>query len=352
MGERRWQWTLVLAVGALALLLATGGGVVAGTAAAATAPTDACAGVGNETVVVATPPGDDPIGPGETVPVYAGSEVVLDLCQPPNGTRTLDPGQLPWATVVEASTHRVRLRVQTAPNASLGALTAGSAVPGPDLRIVGGAVESDLVAGPITVGVANRAAVLDRAETAFLERERALEDRIETLANRTAAVENGSHPNATALRRVLAADRAYANATAALQAELYAVADSPVGGAQAATALGALERRSTAAENRTRATIEDHGDALRQRERSATWALRLRVVGLGALGLVLGALAGALLPTRRGRAARRRLAVGEWTTYSRRAVLLPALVAVVLCCLGLAWLALGVGDALLEVMVP
>lgn len=344
MREGTGRLALVCCVGLIALALAGG----AGSASA----TDTCAAVENETIVVTTPPSEQPAGPNDTLSVYPGSEVVVHLCQPEDGTRTLRSDGPTWATVVDESTHRLRLRVETAPDGSLGTLVADSAVPGPELRIAGRSVESDLIDGTIPVASEAGATALLEAEERFLERERTLEARLADLAAATNRVENGAEPNGTSIRRVAVANAAYHNATDALRSELYATAESSVGDASTSSAIVALDADATAMENRTRAGLASHGDALADRERSLTWALRLRIVGIGLLGVAIGALAGAVLPTRRGREARHRLAAGKWTTYSRRAVLLPTIVGVLLCCAGLWWLATNAGGALTEVLVP
>lgn len=340
---------LALALVVAVLAVAIAAGIGAGAERGATA--DACAGVENDTIL-ATPPGDEPVGPGGTVSVYAGSEVVVHRCQQANGTRTFRTEGISWATVVHRSDRTLRLRVASAPDESLGALAASGTVPGPELRIVGRSVQTDLVEAPIPVQSEAQASALVEAEAELLDRERTLERRLTALATATAAVENGSEPNATAVRRVLAAHQSYRNATDAVRGELYAVAESPVGGARASSAIVALEARGDEVENRTRLGLEAHGDALGDRERSATWALRLRVVGIGLLGVAIGAVFGAIVPTRRGRAARRRLAAGDWTTYSRRAAVLPAIAGIVLLVVGVGWLLSNVGGALAEVLLP
>lgn len=330
------------AIAFLALALAPAAG-------AATAAADPCGTVEDQSVVV-TPPTDAPTGPDGTVAVYRGSEIVAHLCQPDGGT--LDADGLDWATVVEDGDERVRLRIDGPTNDSLGTLASPEAVPGPSLTIVDRTAESTLVNGSIPVGSAEQRADLRDAEATYLEREQALGNQLESLADATATVEDGSSPDDEPIADTVVAWREYRNASETLRDELYDVADSRVGGPTSAAAIQALGGRSTGVENRTAETLADHDAALRDRQRSLTWSLRLRVVGLGLLGVIVGAAAGAVLPTRRGRAARRRLARGDWTAYSRRAALVPVAVGVLLVCVGLGLLAVAVGDVLIEVMPP
>lgn len=337
---------LLLCIAAVLLCLA-----LAPAPGAATAAADPCGAAENQSVVV-TPPTDEPAGPDGTVAVYRGSEIVVHLCQPDGGDRTLDAADLDWATVLDDGSERVRLRVDGPTNDSLGTLATPDAVPGPSLAIVDRTVESALVDGSIPVGSAEQRAALRDAEATYLERERTLLYRLESLSNATATVDDGSSPEGEPIADTIAAWREYRNASETLRGELYDVADSPVGGPTSAAAIQSLGERSAGVENRTSRALADHDAALRDRQRSLTWSLRLRVVGLGLLGVVLGAVAGAVLPIRRGRAARSRLARGEWTAYSRRAALLPAAVGLLLVCVGLGLLAVTVGDVLLEVMLP
>jgi hypothetical protein len=193
---------------------------------------------------------------------------------------------------------------------------------------------------------------LRNAEAAFLQQEAALESQLDDLAASTAAVANGSTSSDDRVAETMAARRSYRNATDDLRAALFAVADGRVGGPASAAAIRGLDDRSEAMETRTRERLRLHDAALSDRQRSLTWSLRLRTIGIGLLGVVLGALAGSILPIRRGRVARRRIAAGEWTAYSRRALLVPAAIGLALCCLGLGWLAVTVGPALVEVMGP
>ena len=346
----RWSRQLLLAGILVAVALLFVAGVQSGTAGAAAA--DPCESVGNGTVVVATPPTDDPIGPAGTVSVYRGSELVVHLCQPENGTGTFRDDGLAWATVLESSEDRLRIRIEGETNHSLGALVTPGSVPGPTIRIVDRTVETSLVNGSIPVASADQRATLRRAESRYVERERALEAQLDELANATATVDGGGAPEGDPIAETMAARRSYRNASEQLRAELYAVADSSVGGPGSAAAIRALGERSTSLENRTRQRLQAHDAALADRQRSLTWSLRLRIVGLGLLGILLGGVAGALLPIRRGRAARRRLARGEWTSYSRRTVVLPAAIGVLVLCLGVGWLAITAGEAILEVVAP
>ncbi|WP_144060764.1 hypothetical protein [Salinarchaeum sp. Harcht-Bsk1] len=311
-----------------------------------------CADAGNDTIVVATPPADDPIGPDGTVAVYHGSELVVHLCQSENSTRTLDDGALQWGTVLESTDERLRIRVEGPTNDSLGTLVTPGTASGPSLAIVDRTVETSLVTGSIPVASADQRASLRRAESTYVQRERLLERQLQRLENATGTVEDGGEPTGDPIGETMATREAYRNASEQFRAELYAVADSSVGGPGSAAALRALGARSTGLENRTRHRLQAHDAVLRDRQRSLTWSLRLRIFGVGAIGILIGGVAGALLPIRRGRAARRRLAQGEWTTYSRRAILLPAAVGLVLLCLGIGWLAVTFGDVIVEVLAP
>ncbi|GAB3680958.1 hypothetical protein GCM10028857_04460 [Salinarchaeum chitinilyticum] len=355
-GKRGRQLLLVGCV--LAIVLASVPGAVAvvtSNANPASTPavaSDPCAAVTEEPAVVVTPPADDPTGPGSTAAVYNGSALVVHLCQPAGGSRTLDADGLEWATVLETDQDRLRIRVVGPTNDSLGSLAAPEPVPGPSLAIVDHAVSTQLTEKPIPVSSAERATELRTALEAYRTAEATLQSRLAALANATARVENGSTPTSTPIEETVAARAQYRSATEQLRTELYEVADSAVGGPRSAAAIRQLETRSGTMENRTASRLEAHDAALRDRQQSLTWSLRLRIVGLGLLGVVLGATIGAILPTRRGRAARRRVAAGEWTSYSRRAVLVPVAVGLVLLCLGLGWLLLTAGDAIAEVMLP
>lgn len=338
----------VVALATLALVLAQAL-FVAPAAGAQPNPCDAHDGTG--TAVVVTPPADAPVGPNETVAVYRGSELVVHLCGPGAGARTLDASGHDWATALDDGTDRLRIRVEGPTNDSIGELASPS-VQGPSLTIVDRTVETTLANRSIPVASAEQRATIRDAEATYLERERALESQLDALAASTAAVENGSTPASDPLTETVAVRRSYLNATDDLRAALFAVADGPVGGPASAAALRGLDDRSDAMENRTRERLTDHDDALRDRQRSLTWSLRLRAIGIGLLGLVLGTLAGAILPIRRGRVARRRIAAGEWTTYSRRALVLPAAIGFTLLCLAGGWLVLTVGPAILEVVLP
>lgn len=350
---------LVLVVSILAVLvLAVGPGVLAaGTSGASLdsasgTAADPCTSVNAEPAVVVTPPIDEPTGPGGTAGVYNGSELVVHLCQPDNGTRSLDADGLEWATVLDDEQERLRIRVRGPTNDSLGVLASPEPVPGPSLAIVDHAVETELAAGPIPVGGTDRASDLRGALEDYRTAESTITTRLATLRNATESVENGSIPTGSPIEATIAARADYRAASAQLRTELYEIADSPFGGPRTAAAIRELTERSATMENRTEARLESHDAALRDRQESLTWSLRLRIVGLGLLGLVLGATVGAILPIRRGRAARRRLAQGAWTTYSRRAVLVPVVIGVVLCCLAVGWLALTAPDAIVEVMTP
>lgn len=353
----RCSGTGALAVVAIAVL-ALAIGLGAGTGAAAGAPagvvaTDPCNSVAeNGSAVVVTPPTDEPTGPDGTVAVYRGSELVVHLCQPENGTQRLDAAGVDWATVVEDAPDRVRLRIEGPTNATLGSLASPEPVPGPGLAIVDRTVDSTLVNGSIPVASAEQRASLRDAEATYLERERALEAQLGSLATATATVENGSTPAGDPVAETIAAWAAYRNASESLRSELYAVADSPVGGPASAAAIQALGERSATFREQTTARLAAYDAALRDRERSATRSLRLRIVGLGLLGALVGGAAGVILPIRRGRTARRRLAQGEWAAYDRRTVLLPVVLGMLLVCAGIAVLAIVAGDALLEVTLP
>jgi hypothetical protein len=338
----------VAAVAALALLL-TQALLVVPAAGAQADPCDAYEGP--ETAVVVTPPADAPVGPDGTVAVYRGSELVVHLCGPGADARTLDASGHDWATALEEGTDQLRIRVEGPTNDSIGDLASPS-VPGPSLTIVDRTVETVLTNRSIPVASEERRTRLRNAEAAFLEQEAALESQLDDLATSTDAVANGSTSSGDPIAETMAARRSYRNATDDLRAALFAVADGRVGGPASAAAIRGLDDRSDAMENRTRERLNEHDDALGDRQRSLTWSLRLRAIGIGLVGLVLGALVGAILPIRRGRVARRRIAAGEWTTYSRRALLLPAAIGLTLCCLGVGWLVMRVGPALVEVMAP
>lgn len=339
------------------LLLAVTVAVVAGALApapggSAAAAGDPCDAVQDDPAVVVTPPTDDPTGPDGAVAVYRGSEIVVHLCQEAGGARSLDASGLSWATVVDGGQERVRIRVEGSTNDSLGTLASPSSVPGPSLTIVDRTVDSTLVNGSIPVASTQQRQDLRDAEATYLERERALERQLESLTNATTTAEDGSTADGDPVADTLVAWREYRNASETLRSELYDVADSSVGGPASAAAIQSLGERSAAMENRTAEGLAEYDAALRDRQTSLTWSLRLRIVGIGLLGVLLGAAAGAVLPIRRGRAARRRLAQGEWTAYSRRAMLLPAAIGFVLLCAGLGLLVVTVGDVLLEVMLP
>lgn len=340
---------IVIAVAPGALAAATSG---ASTVSAPAAASEPCAAVNEEPAVVVTPPIDEPSGPGSTAAVYNGSELVVHLCQPDGGSLTLDGDGLAWATVLEADQERLRIRVVGPTNDSLGTLASPESVPGPSLAVVDHTVSTELTEGSVPVGTAEQANDLRTAAEAYLTAEATLQSRLATLSNATANVENGSTPAEIPIEETTAARERYRSATGQLRAELYDVADSAVGGPRSAAAIRELENRSATLENRTEDRLETHDAALRDRQESLTWSLRLRIVGLGLLGVVVGATVGAILPTRRGRAARRRVAAGEWTSYSRRAVLVPVAVGLVLLCLGLGWLMLTADDAVIEVMAP
>lgn len=339
---------LLLAVTVAVLVV----GLVPAPGATAAAAGDPCETVQDEPAVVVTPPTDDPTGPDGTVAVYRGSEIVVHLCQADGGVSSLDADDLDWATVLDDGRERVRLRVEGSTNDSLGRLASPTSVPGPSLTIVDRTVDSTLVNGSIPVATAQQRQDLRDAEATYLERERALERQLESLANATATVEDGDSPAGDPVADTLVAWREYSNASETLRGELYDVADSSVGGPASAAAIQSLGERSSAMENRTAERLGDYDAALRDRQRSLTWSLRLRIVGIGLFGVILGAAAGAVLPIRRGRAARRRLAKGEWTAYSKRAMLLPAVIGFVLLCAGIGVLVVTVGDVLLEVMLP
>jgi len=341
-------------VALLAIVLAIGLVAVApGVLGASTAAADPCTTVEAEPAVVVTPPADEPNGPGETVAVYNGSELVVHLCQQAGGARTLDASGVDWATVIDSSGEdRLRIRVVAPTNDSLGSLASPEPVPGPALSIVDHSVESALIDGAIPVASAEQATELRDALDTYRSEEAALDAQLANLSAATATVENGSTPEERVIDATMSTRESYLAAAEGLRTELYDVADSAVGGPQSAAAIQALGNRSETLERRTEDGLAAHDAALRDRQQSLTWSLRLRIVGLAVLGSLLGAAAGAVLPLRRGRAARRRLAEGEWTTYSRRALLVPVALGVCLIVLGVGWLALTVGDALLQVMTP
>lgn len=340
------RWCLLVA--AVVLL----GLALAPAAPSATAAADPCDAVANQTTVVATPPTDSPTGPNGTVSVYRGSELTVHLCQPGDSVRTLDADGLSWATVLETDGDRLRIRIDGPTNDSLGSFARGEPVSGPAVTIVDRTVESALVNGSIAVESVEQRSALRQAEATYLERERALEARLSNLSAATDAVENGSTPEGDPVEEAMTARRAHRNASQDLRAALYGVADSSVGGPRSAAAIRSLGERTEELDDRTRERLADHDAALRDRQESATWSLRLRIVGLGLLGLAVGGVAGAVLPIRRGRAARRRLAQGDWTTYSRRTILLPVAIGIVLVAIGLGWLAIEAGAAIAEVMLP
>lgn len=338
------------------------------TDAAGAAATQHCSEVEGP-AVVATPPEDAPYRPGDTVRVYRGSELVVHSCQAesddegqPAPDVRLDASAHDWVEPLSASGDRMRIRITGPPPggdadeqretrvASLGDLAAPEPVAGPNVTIVDADVDSDLVDGRLPVRSAEEARQLEAAGRAYGEREAALEARIEALGDATASIEAGDVASGEALNATVAAHGQYRESADELREQLYAVADSGVGGASHAAALAALAEREAATENATAERAREHDRALRDRERSLTRALRLRVLGGGLLGLLAGALLGAALPLYRGRAARRRLERGEWTTYSRRTALLPAIAGLVLLLLGLGWLATEVGWQLLEVV--
>src|SRR6056297_3276965 len=117
--ERRRK---LLSVAGVLLVLGLLLSVLAVAPAGAAGAAGVCAGTVNDTLVLATPPLDDPAGPNETVSLYRGSELVVHLCQPPNGTRTLEASGHDWLNVVTASDERLRVRIVGATNGSLGTL--------------------------------------------------------------------------------------------------------------------------------------------------------------------------------------------------------------------------------------
>lgn len=352
--DARSGTVVLLAIVLAVVLLAFAPGVLGATADGADASSaDPCTAVATEPAVVVTPPADEPTGPGDTVAVYNGSELVVHLCQPANEFRTLDADDQEWATVLDSSGEdRVRIRVVAPTNDSVGSLASPEPVPGPSLSIVDHDVESALVEGSIPVASAEQAADLRDALETYNSREAALQSQLATLASATATVENGSTPDDPVVEATMTTRMAYLAAADGLRAELYDVAASAVGGPRSAAAIQALANRSATLEGRTVDGLAAHDAALSDRQQSSTWSLRLRIVGLSVLGALIGAAAGAVVPIRRGRAARRRLAAGEWTAYSRRALLVPITVGVCLLVLALGWLALTVGGAIVEVMTP
>lgn len=338
------------------------------TDAAGAAATRHCSEV-EAPAVVATPPEDAPYRPGDTVRVFRGSELVVHSCQaqsdgegqPPTDVR-LDASAHDWVEQLSASGDRMRVRI-TGPAssgdadeqrgtrvASLGDLAVPDPVAGPNVTIVDADVDSDLVDGRLPVRSAEEARQLEAAGRAYSEHEAALEARLEALGDATASLEAGDVASGEALNATVAAHGQYRESADELREQLYAAADSGVGSARHAAALAALAEREAATVNGTAERAREHDRALQDREQSLTRALRLRVLGGGLLGLLAGLLLGAALPLYRGRAARRRLERGEWTTFSRRTALLPAIAGLVLLLAGLGWLALEVGWQLLEVV--
>jgi len=316
----------------------------ASASAPATGPCDAV----ERPAVVATTGANAPHGPGESVGVYRGSAVDLVLCEEPGGDRSFQDDAPDGLEFVEHSAGAVRVRIDAATNDSLGTLVDPD-VPGPGVAVRGARVETSLLDAPLAVASAERAGDLAAAEVTYRDRAATYRDRLDSLANATAAIEAGGRPGARPLDETLAARDAYRSALSAYREELYAVAEDD-GSRDAGRALLALDARDDDLRTAAGERLAAYDAAMADRERSLTGALRLRIAGLGVVGLLVGAVAGAALPVRRGRLARRRLARGEWTTYSRRAVLVPAAVGALLLLAGAGWLLVETGTALQEVL--
>lgn len=338
------------------------GSAVPPTAAAApSAAADPCLSTGQRPAVVATPPDERPTGPGNTVAVYRGSELVLHLCTIGRTDLRLDAGDRRGIEELHGSNDRVRVRiaaergdgdatVESPAITSLGELAEPRDVPGPNLTVVDRAVAIALLDRPLPVDSPGRAKELRDADEAFRDRDAALEQRLAAVEAPSSDASSGALDDEP-LNSTLAAHERYREAVARLRATLYAVAASDVSSARTARAIEALAEHEDARAATATERIGAYDRALVERERSLTWSLRLRVLGVGIGGLLVGTAAGAALPIYRGRAARRRLRNGEWTTYSRYTAVLPGAVGAVLLLVGLGWLALTVGWGVLEVVL-
>lgn len=347
-----------LAVGPAAAVADTTGSTV-DTAAPAFAPAAAsCSSTANGTLVAASLPAAGTYGPGDTVAVYRGTELVVERCR---GDGTLDASDADGLAVLSESRDRLHLRVERRvtvagepvdSGAGLGALVASEPARGPNLTVVDPAAETALVDGSLAVPTAERASEVEDAEATYAERERALREQLAALEATTATVEEGERVGATdtAFDAALAAHDRYRAAYDDLRLLLYEVAASDVGTARTTATITALEGQHAELNERIEDSVGGHDAALVERDRSLTWSLRSRILGLGALGLLVGAGLGAALPFRRGRAARRKLRRGEWATYSRRLVLYPAIVGALVLLAGLCWFALRAGWYVLEVV--
>lgn len=307
-----------------------------------------CAGVGNRTAVVAAIEPDAAVGPNGTVAVHRGSEIDIHLCDL-TGNYSLEPDAPEGLTALEHAPDRVTLRVDDRFDGSLGSLASPDAVPGPAVDVVGHLVETDLLDAPIPMRTGERVEHLASVEAAYGENATTYGERLDELAAATAAVERGDRPGGDPVERTLAARASYRESVAALRSELGDVATDD-GGRRAGTTLLELGEREDDRRATAQRRLAAHDAALADRERSVGRALRLRIVGLGLAGLAVGAVAGAALPVRRGRRARRRAARGEWTTYTRRVVLVPAAVGLGCLLAGLAWLLVAAGPGLAEVL--
>lgn len=366
--------TLLVVIALLAGIgLAVGTGVAAadatgsatdGSAAALDAPTavasDPCAGVQRPAIVATLPEGGS-YGPNQTLSVYRGTEVVVHACA--DGGVVLDASDVAGLTVRSASHDRLHLRVDgPIPDRrlDLGSLaSSGSSetdspsgtVPAAILTTAGGAVDTELVDGPLATHSPDRADEIERAEATLRDREHRVHDGLDALDTATAAVETGDRVDGSAFEVLYDAHEQYRVAVATLRELLYEVAASEAGSARTVAAIDALEAEEDALAQATTDAATDYEAAIGERDRSYTWDLRLRVLGLGLLGLLVGCALGAALPVRRGRVARRQLREGEWATYARAVVRIPVLVGAVLLLAGLGWLALRAGWVLLEVVV-
>lgn len=312
---------------------------------AAAADGEPCAGVSDAPAVVVTPPADDPRGPNQTVRTYAGSDLDVWLC-PPAGEddtdRTLDLEGVEGLDVRSTSGDHATVRVEGPVDESLGEYVSPDPVAGPTVAVVDLTVEIDLLEEPVVVADPEQASPLEDADAAFRAAESTYETRLHALDRAVDAVADGDRPDPAVLNATVEARSEYLAASDDLRTALYDVAASS-DGYRGAAALSALADRDEAVEATATETFRSYDEALAQRDRDLTWSLRFRIAGLVGVGAVLGVAAGAYLPVRRGRWASRRIARGEWTTYSRRIVRVPLAAGLTLLAVGGFWLALQVG---------